>query len=868
MKLDNKTFLITLLMFSHYTFANKNTINNDAFKEPLTMVYKIEKRISVEDLASLHHISIETLNKLNNNAFMDIAYLDENTFVQLPFSHTKVQLDENLIKKLPDLSINEQTKLTQKMVNKTPFLPYIASTTDENIARLATSATQENWHNLSGSELQKRSESYIKNQIQSEANKQINQTAHDFLGRFGKAEVNVSIDADGKLQSSALKMLNQLYDDESSLIFSQVGIHEQGNGNDSRTIGNFGLGYRDEIQDSIIGFNAFLDHDFTGHNTRLGLGGEYWMDNVKLSSNLYTPLSNWKESSILKNYEKLVFDERPAKGFDIRAQGYLPNYPHLGGSLVYEHYFGDEVALFSTQDRQKDPYAFTLGLDYTPIPLVTADVSHKMGKQGLDDTRFGLNLKLQLGVPFEEQIDPNNVGLFRSLKGSRYDFVDRNYDIVFEYRQENFEIKIDGPTTADVNQPVVFNATYASRSEIKNFKWIVIAPTGARKEPTALEGNHGRVFSLMPNIPGSYKIQLEVTTQRGYVGLSNEVILEVDLSLNSEIVAVNSQAYVVDSISLEDREVVKLPKENRVLIDFYPKDAKGNLVTIDDPQLLWRYKGTQEWQLFDSAAFDRGIWSIAEMKFNSDNLRYWRFHIIADSRFEQQTVEFMARSEYNLDLISGNYLQADFIAPQTFQLDPEHLIFELYQVAGPGSSYQGEPKLILKSRVDEDAVIELQSSEAIYVNSYYELVVTYHDQETGESLDVTDWVEQSIKWRYVDPRSESSSTINNLALSRCDGYPIFATQITNYENNHLAFGDLLSNAVDEDLINEQQLRLVAHIDYQNLQQNKPVKQGMDRICYGEKNNLFEAQTGYVGFNGETKVDRVAAIDNRKAGAWK
>ena len=101
---------------------------------------------------------------------------------------------------------------------------------------------------------------------------------------------------------------------------------------------------------------------------RLGVGAELGWDYLRLSANGYYRLSDWMSSSRYRDY-----DERVANGFDLRATGYLPAYPQLGANLVYEQYYGQHVGLFGDDedDRQKDPYAVTVGLSYTPIPLVT-----------------------------------------------------------------------------------------------------------------------------------------------------------------------------------------------------------------------------------------------------------------------------------------------------------------------------------------------------------------------------------------------------------------------------------------------------------------------------------------------------------------
>jgi Protein of unknown function (DUF3442). len=57
--------------------------------------------------------------------------------------------------------------------------------------------------------------------------------------------------------------------------------------------------------------------------------------------------------------------QRPARGYDITTQGYLPFYRQIGGSLSYEQYLGDNVDLFGSGKKQSDPRAMQLGLNYT-----------------------------------------------------------------------------------------------------------------------------------------------------------------------------------------------------------------------------------------------------------------------------------------------------------------------------------------------------------------------------------------------------------------------------------------------------------------------------------------------------------------------
>ncbi|MGL5585503.1 MAG: inverse autotransporter beta domain-containing protein, partial [Plesiomonas sp.] len=202
---------------------------------------------------------------------------------------------------------------------------------------------------------------------------------------------------------------------------------------EDRTTVNAGVGQRHfNAQDKdMLGYNLFLDHEIEAGHTRMGVGAEYWRDFLKLSANGYLRLSGWKASDELVDY-----DERAANGFDLRAEAYLPSHPQLGGKFKYEQYFGNEVALSDADNRQKDPYAMTAGVNYTPIPLVTAGIDYTKEKGKSGDTQFNLEFNYRLGESLDKQLDGASMAEYRSLAGSRYDLVDRNNNIVLEYRKQ------------------------------------------------------------------------------------------------------------------------------------------------------------------------------------------------------------------------------------------------------------------------------------------------------------------------------------------------------------------------------------------------------------------------------------------------
>ncbi len=250
----------------------------------------------------------------------------------------------------------------------------------------------------------------------------------DWLNNFGTARISLGVDEDFSLKNSQFDFLHPWYDTPDYLLFSQHTLHRT----DDRTQINTGLGWRHFTSSWMSGINLFFDHDLSRYHSRAGLGAEYWRDYLKLSSNAYIGLTGWRSAPELDN----DFEARPANGWDLRAEGWLPAWPQLGGKLVYEQYYGDEVALFDKNDRQSNPHAITAGLNYTPFPLLTLSAEQRQGKQGENDTRFAVDLTWQPSSSMQKQLNPDEVAGRRSLAGSRYDLIDRNNNIVLEYRKK------------------------------------------------------------------------------------------------------------------------------------------------------------------------------------------------------------------------------------------------------------------------------------------------------------------------------------------------------------------------------------------------------------------------------------------------
>ncbi|WP_227727257.1 Ig-like domain-containing protein [Yersinia proxima] len=267
----------------------------------------------------------------------------------------------------------------------------------------------------------------IANQAISTASGYTTNSIQNWLQQFGTAQVQLNIDNNGKLDGSSLDFLTPLYEDKKSILFTQLGVREQ----DNRITNNVGAGIRTFTRHWMYGGNAFFDNDLTGKNRRVGIGAEAWADFVKFSTNTYMTSSNWHQSRDFTEY-----NETAASGFDIRAEGYIPSYPHIGMRTMYEQYYGESVGLFGSDHLQKDPSAVTVGLNYTPIPLVTLNIDHKRGQGALKETKFKVDLRYSFGSTWSKQIDSTQVKNQRILSYSRYDLVNRNNNIVLQYKKK------------------------------------------------------------------------------------------------------------------------------------------------------------------------------------------------------------------------------------------------------------------------------------------------------------------------------------------------------------------------------------------------------------------------------------------------
>ncbi len=261
-------------------------------------------------------------------------------------------------------------------------------------------------------------------QVREAVSQEVNQHIESWLSPWGNASVDLLVNDEGRFTGSKGSWFIPWQDNNHYLTWSQLGLTQQEDG----LVSNAGIGQRWVAGKWLLGYNTFYDNLLDENLQRAGLGAEAWGEYLRLSANYYQPFASWRDSSEVQ-------EQRMARGYDVTAKAWLPFWHHLNTSVSFEQYFGDSVDLFQTGTGYHNPLAVNLGLDYTPVPLVTFSAGHKQGESGVSQNNLGLKLNYRFGVPLKKQLSAGEVAESRSLRGSRYDPPERQNLPVMEFRQ-------------------------------------------------------------------------------------------------------------------------------------------------------------------------------------------------------------------------------------------------------------------------------------------------------------------------------------------------------------------------------------------------------------------------------------------------
>lgn len=273
-------------------------------------------------------------------------------------------------------------------------------------------------------------------QAAGQASGALSQGAEALLSPYGRAKVGVRINSETENVELEFDYLHPWLEDSQSILFTQLG----GRRFDERYIGNLGLGYRQLLNpDLMLGANAFLDQDFSRDHNRVGAGVEAWTDTARLAANAYVPLSDWKRSHerhLNSDPERFDLYERAAKGWDARGEALIPNVPQLAATARYFQWYGEGVDVFGGGQLEKDPRGYGLGLRWQPIPLLGFSAEHQQIQHGDKSWEMGVSVNWSFDRDLSKQLNTQGSAALRPLAQARQDFVQRENNLVLDYKQK------------------------------------------------------------------------------------------------------------------------------------------------------------------------------------------------------------------------------------------------------------------------------------------------------------------------------------------------------------------------------------------------------------------------------------------------
>lgn len=286
--------------------------------------------------------------------------------------------------------------------------------------------------------------------------------AQSLLAPAGQASFSLLVDQDGNFAGTQGALFTPWNEDAQGLTWTQLSISDQ----DEGVVGNAGIGQRWNQGNWLVGYNSFYDLLMHGHEQRGGLGAELWGQSLRLSANYYYPLTGWHNSSTTRS-------RRLARGYDINARAWLPFYHHISTTVSFEQYFGQHVDLFDSGTGYHNPYAVNVGLNYTPVPLLTLTAQHKQGENGEVQNNLGLKVNYRFGVALDRQLSADEVATVQSLRGSRYDAPERNNIPVLEYKQrKTLSVWLATPPwDLQASETVSLKIELRNRYGIRNISW-------------------------------------------------------------------------------------------------------------------------------------------------------------------------------------------------------------------------------------------------------------------------------------------------------------------------------------------------------------------------------------------------------------
>ncbi|MGL5392276.1 MAG: inverse autotransporter beta domain-containing protein [Shewanella sp.] len=559
--LNRLTSLVILSCYSSAIMINPWMVAHADVKSAggyVLVPYEAKVGDTLTGLSQRHDIPVTTLVALNEatlNSTVEVIKAGSVIYVPAQSAHSLPELggannngESNNDKQLEFLS-EQAMRLGQTYGTDSQGEQRVLAVNSDT--RFSNKLTDDNSTNVIKGEKQ-----YLTQQMKSVFESEANDRINALIGGYGTASAKLNFGDDFSVSSYEADVLAPLMDNDTRMMFVQAGARY--NDNTKRSIFNLGVGQRHFFDEWMLGYNTFFDYDLTRSHSRLGLGGEAWADFLKLSANLYSPLSGWKAS---RDFDEYL--ERAARGVDLNAKYYLPKYPQVSLSAKLEQYFGDEVDLLGSKTLERNPYAGTLGLEWQPIPLLKMGVDHRQAKGSQSDTQLNLGMEWKLGASLDDMVNTNKLAQSRSLQGMRHDLVERNNNIVLEYKEKQRSVTIEhAPLSGLSGDVIALNPVVSlSRGNIVSWRWSATDPLlqGGVSDAT-LQSPTLTLPELPPEtlLDKEFSLYLTITDERGrsYQSSAIPVIVQVDpKQLLHRLILVQDGNALADSTNKPDGKI-------------------------------------------------------------------------------------------------------------------------------------------------------------------------------------------------------------------------------------------------------------------------------------------------------------------------
>jgi len=273
----------------------------------------------------------------------------------------------------------------------------------------------------------KKLQNLISNQVVSSA---VDKTRVLLRPGFNQLDINISGGENLKPEGEITGL--RAYDnggEASSFIFNQIGL----NSFDGRTTLNLGVGYRSLSDDDkwMFGANLFYDHEFPNDHQRYGTGLEMLSSAVKLSTNMYKGISDYKK-------DKSGIESKALDGVDAKLELSLPYMP--GTKLTYKSFKWDGI------DGASDIKGNTVGLkgyvtDSLLLEAGRTDFTGNSSTSSRNEVR--VSYKIRLGDTSTRKVHQISEKAYELLPlgNERYEPVERENRII---KQKKFAATVSG----------------------------------------------------------------------------------------------------------------------------------------------------------------------------------------------------------------------------------------------------------------------------------------------------------------------------------------------------------------------------------------------------------------------------------------